>query len=120
MAVPNNAPRSAVLDRARAIDNLEGSEDLLKEIAGIFVSDYRDDLEAMHRAIARGDAATLFRLAHTLKGSMASFCAQAAFDATAVLVKQAREGRLEGIEHQMAVVEALVEQLATALRAELA
>jgi two-component system, sensor histidine kinase and response regulator len=115
----NDAQRPQIFDRAKALDNLEGIEDLLKEIAAIFVTDYRDDLDAMHEAIATGDAEALFRLAHTLKGSTASFCAQAAFNATSVLVKQAREGRLEGINHQMAIVETLVEELATALRTEL-
>jgi HPt (histidine-containing phosphotransfer) domain-containing protein len=106
-------------DRAKALKNLEESEDLLREIAEIFIADYRADLDAMRAALASGDADTLFRLAHTLKSSLASFCAQAAFDATQVLVKQAREGRLDGIADQLAIVEALTEELATALRGEL-
>jgi HPt (histidine-containing phosphotransfer) domain-containing protein len=108
-----------IYDRAKALRNLEDSEDLFREIADIYVTDYRDDLDAMHEAIATGDANTLFRIAHTLKSSMASFCAQAAFDATVVLVKQAREGRLEGIGEKLAEVERRAEELATALRAEL-
>ena len=106
-------------DRAKALKNLEESEDLLREIAEIFIADYRGDLDAMHAALAAGDTDTLFRLAHTLKSSLASFCAQAAFDATQVLVKQAREGKLDGIADQLAIVEALTEELATALRGEL-
>lgn len=106
-------------DRTKALRNLEESEDLLREIAEIYVTDYREDMNAMHEALATGDADTLFRIAHTLKSSMASFCAQAAFDATVALVKQAREGRLEGIGEKLAEVERRAEELATALRAEL-
>lgn len=105
-------------DRARALKNLENSEDLLREIAGIFIADYRGDLDAMRAALEAGDADTLFRLAHKLKSSLASFCAQEAFDAASVLVRQARAGTLDA--EQLAIVETLTEQLAAALRAELA
>jgi HPt (histidine-containing phosphotransfer) domain-containing protein len=109
---------SAPYDRARALKNLEDSEDLLREIAGIFVADYRTELAAMRQAFDTGDKDTMFRLAHTLKTSMASFCAQTAFEAAAVLVRQVREDRIDA--GQLALVEALTEELATALRAELA
>lgn len=105
-------------DRARALKNLEDSEDLLREIAGIFIADYRSDLDTMRAALAAGDADTLFRLGHRLKSSLASFCAQQAFDAASVLVRQARAGELDA--DQLAVVETLTEQLVAALRAELA
>ena len=105
-------------DRAKALKNLEDSEDLLREIAGIFIADYRGDLDAMRKAMNDGDSATLFRLAHTLKSSLASFCAQTAFDATSVLVRQARAGDLNA--DQLAIVEALTEEVAAALRAEIA
>jgi two-component system, sensor histidine kinase and response regulator len=104
-------------DRAKALQNLEDSEDLLREIAGIFIADYRSDLDAMRIALEVGDADTLFRLAHTLKSSLASFCAQKAFDATSVLVKKARTGDLDA--DQLAVVDALTEEVVAALRAEL-
>lgn len=106
-------------DRVKALRNLEESEDLLREIAEIYISDYREDIDAMHEALATGDTNTLFRIAHTLKSSMASFCAQAAFDATVALVRQAREGRLEGIGDKLAEVERQADELAVALRAEL-
>jgi HPt (histidine-containing phosphotransfer) domain-containing protein len=105
-------------DRVEALKNLEDSEDLLREIAGIFIADYRDDLDAMRIALEIGDATTLFRLAHTLKSSLASFCAQKAFDAASVLVKQARAGELDA--DQLTVVETLTEEVVAALRAEIA
>ena len=120
MENPVAAAPNLPFDRAKALRNLEDSEDLLREIADIFVSDYRGELAAMRAAIAVGDASTLFRLAHTMKSSMASFCAQAAFDATVVLVKQAREGRLTGIDERLTEVERLADELAKALRAEIA
>ena len=106
-------------DRVRALRNLEDSEDLLREIADIFVTDYRGEIEAMHTALAAADADTLFRLAHTMKSSMASFCADEAFEATSALVRQARTGRLEGIGDRLAEVERLADELANALRGEL-
>lgn len=106
-------------DRVRALKNLEDSDDLLREIADIFVTDYRSEIDAMHAAVAAGDADTLFRLAHTMKSSMASFCADEAFEATILLVKQARSGKLENIAERVAEVERLADELATALRAEI-
>ena len=104
-------------DRARALKNLEDSEDLLQEIARIFLADYRADFTAMRAALAANDAETLFRLAHTLKSSLASFCADTAFNAAAALVKQVRAGKLDA--DQLALVEALTDELAAALRAEI-
>jgi two-component system, sensor histidine kinase and response regulator len=108
-----------VFDRARALDNLENNEDLLREIAGIYLADYRGELDGMRTAIARGDADTLFRLAHTLKGTMSTFCAQRGFETTVALVRLAREGKLDGIAAPFGAVEAVAEELAAALRAEL-
>ena len=108
-----------VYDRARALDNLENNEDLLREIAGIYLADYREELDGMRDALLRGDAGTLFRLAHTFKGTMSTFCARRGFEATADLVRRARDGALEGLAERLDAVEILAMELAAALRKEI-
>ncbi len=66
------------LDRQLALSRVGGDEDLLKEIAAIFIEEYPKTLNELRKAIADGDAATLERSAHGLKGAVANFSARAA------------------------------------------
>jgi HPt (histidine-containing phosphotransfer) domain-containing protein len=105
-------------DRNKVLENLDGDEELLKEIAGIFLAGYRQDVERMRTALTAGDATTLHRVAHTLKGSMGNFGAQAGIDAAAAIERKARDRQLSGIDSEFATFSALLEQLADALRHE--
>jgi HPt (histidine-containing phosphotransfer) domain-containing protein len=111
--------RSASLyDRATVLDNLGGDVELLKEIAHIFLAAYRQELGRMRAALVAGDAATLYRLLHAMKGSMGNFGAQAGIDAAVTVERKARAGQLGGIDSDFAKLNGLIEQLADALRGE--
>ena len=66
------------LDRQLALSRVGGDEDLLREIAAIFIEEYPKTLDELRKAIADGDAATLERSAHGLKGAVANFSARSA------------------------------------------
>lgn len=56
------------LDRQFALSRVGGDEELLKEIALIFLEDYPNSLREIRAAIASGDASQLERAAHSLEG----------------------------------------------------
>ena len=56
-------------DRAAAIERLGGDEELFAEVAGLFVAETPGQVAEIRRAVAAGDADTLRRTAHALKGA---------------------------------------------------
>jgi HPt (histidine-containing phosphotransfer) domain-containing protein len=69
--------------------------ELLKEIAQLFLETYPDALREIRTATENGDARTLERSAHGLKGSVANFGATAAVDAARLLEEMGRNGKLQ-------------------------
>jgi CheY-like chemotaxis protein len=72
IAVPAIAPPPSdlpSLDRDGAIDRLGGDRELFDEVAALFASDAPLLLEQLRAALAIGDASSIKRAAHTLKGS---------------------------------------------------
>ena len=70
------------LNRAVALERVGGDEDLLREIAGLFLEDYPSLMTKIEQSVATGDAHNLERAAHTLKGSIANFGSDAAYQAS--------------------------------------
>jgi CheY-like chemotaxis protein len=67
-------------DWSVALANVQGSEELLREIIEAFLEEAPRQLGFMRQALAESDAALLRRAAHTVKGAVRYFGAQAAFD----------------------------------------
>ena len=70
------------LNRALALERVGGDEELLREIAVLFLDDYPSLITTIERAVANNDAHNLERAAHTLKGSIANFGSDAAYQAS--------------------------------------
>ncbi|HLJ16333.1 MAG TPA: ATP-binding protein, partial [Bryobacteraceae bacterium] len=68
-----NAAENTELDQAVALSRMGGDQQLLREVAKLFLDDYPKLLATIQQAIRRGDARVLERSAHTLKGSVANF-----------------------------------------------
>jgi PAS domain S-box-containing protein len=86
-AVPQPAvglPMDAV-DFTTALDHVAGDVGLLRELAGIFLTECGGMLASVDHALAAGDATRLKRAAHMLKGAVGAFGASKAFDAAARL-----------------------------------
>lgn len=113
-----DVPRQLVnLNKALALERLGGDEQLLGEIAGLFLSDYRSLVEQVRAAVARRDAAALHHAAHTLKGSVANFCVQEPFESAYSLERMGRAGDLTGAEQVLASLERQLLDLEPALMA---
>jgi two-component system sensor histidine kinase/response regulator len=103
------------VDRELALARVGGDAELLNEIAGLFLGDYRKLLDELRTAAEQGDAKSVERAAHSLKGSVSNFGASAAVDAAWTLESM---GRSQELSHVGAAIGAL-EQVLETLRPEL-
>lgn len=106
----------AQLDAAAALARVGGDEDLLKEIAEIFLDEYPAALAEVRRAAESGDAGALERAAHALKGSISNFGATAAYDAALRLETMGRTGELDSTAEALGVLDAALVRLGPELR----
>ena len=97
-----------VLNRALALSRVGGDEDLLREIAVIFLGDYPQLVEKIKAALAANDPQGLERASHSLKGSVANFGADPAYRASMELE---RIGRSNDMSQAQAAYERLDESL---------
>jgi two-component system sensor histidine kinase/response regulator len=82
------------VDRKVALSRVGGDAELLKEIAQLFIDDYPRALDDIREAVNRGDAKSLERSAHGLKGSVANFGALSAVEAARKLESMGRAAQL--------------------------
>ncbi len=85
-----------IFDKNSALDRVGGDLDLLIELAGMFMEDCPNIVSQIEGAVESGDADTLYRSAHTLKGAVGNFSAQATFDAAYELEMKGRNNELDG------------------------
>jgi HPt (histidine-containing phosphotransfer) domain-containing protein len=97
---------ATVFDRSAALDRLGGDEQLLREIASLFLSEYPALIDAIRSAVQSGNAQCLERNAHALKGSVSNFDASAAARAAFHLESMGRSGNLEGASAGLEQLEA--------------
>jgi two-component system, sensor histidine kinase and response regulator len=105
------------VDRELALSRVGGDVELLKEIAGLFLEDYPKLLDELLAAAARGDAKTVERAAHGLKGSVSNFGARAAVDAAWMLESLGRAQKLADVEPGIRTLEQALEALRPELEA---
>jgi HPt (histidine-containing phosphotransfer) domain-containing protein len=79
-----------IIDRAAVLDRVGDDEELLREITAIFLTEYPSQIAEIRSAIGNQDAKRLERTAHSLKGSVSNFGAQAATSAAYRLEKIGR------------------------------
>jgi histidine phosphotransfer protein HptB len=103
------------LDWEQALDNVDGSEDLLLELAKLFIETSSDMLAQISTAIANGDAPGLHRAAHNLKGSARIFAAGEAVEQAMRLEVMGADGDLSQAEECFASLELTITQLVEAL-----
>jgi len=106
-----------VFDMTKALENVGGDMDLLKEIIEIFLEDYPNQMKQIQEGISSGDAVVLEHAAHSLKGSVANFAAKRAYDAAYRLEVLGREGDLGEANEALGDLEKEIEGLKDALDA---
>lgn len=105
----------AVFNRSLALDRVGGDEDLLREVAQLFLQEYPSLMGQIEDAVARADAGRVMETAHTMKGSLATLGAEAGTQIAFQLESMGRHRTLSG-SHE--TCQALADQL-TELKSEL-
>ncbi|MBZ5601614.1 MAG: Hpt domain-containing protein [Acidobacteriia bacterium] len=94
-----------MMDRSLALARVGGDAELLREIAQLFIGDYPRVLVELHEALDRGDAKTVERTAHGLKGSVSNFGAPEAVEAARTIEMLGRDQRLAEAEQVIRTLE---------------
>jgi HPt (histidine-containing phosphotransfer) domain-containing protein len=82
------------MDESSALAGLDGSRELLEELAQIFVEDTPDLLQQLEQAIALDDAQEARRAVHSVKGLAATFFARPTVELAKQLELDASKGDL--------------------------
>lgn len=105
------------LNRAIALERIGGDEDLLREIALLFLDDYPNLMSAIRQAVASKDAEGLERAAHSLKGSVSNFGADMAQRAALELEMMGRNRQLTNADSAFARLEKAMASLLPEMQA---
>lgn len=106
-----------VLDVADLLERVDGDRELLGELVSMFLEDYRSLLSKIHEAVKYGDATSLTKAAHTLKGAVGNFSAERASQAARKLECMGRSGDMVHAHDALAHLEDEMSQLVTELTA---
>ena len=105
----------AKLDKAIALERLGGDEELLKEVAALFLDEYPTLMAEIKDAVETKNANQLERAAHSLKGSVSNFGSDAAWQAANEMERIGRANELANSEvaytHLALVMEAIRPEL---------
>jgi two-component system, sensor histidine kinase and response regulator len=108
------------LDRSVLVGLRElGGQELLAELAGLFLEDVPPQLEALREATEGGDASSVQRVAHTLKGSCGNMGAVRMATICAELEDVGRSGELERAQVVVERLEAEFGRVRPAFEAEI-
>lgn len=107
----NLSNQLAVLDRAIALSRVGGDSELLQEMAQLFLEECPSQMEAIREAVGQRDPKAIERSAHSLKGSVGNFGAEAALNAALSLEMLGRAGNLDGVEAALSALESAIYQL---------
>jgi PAS domain S-box-containing protein len=99
------------------LDRLEGDSQLLSELIEIYLSESPSLLAAAQQALQEKQGQDLARLAHTIKGSVGNFLAEAAFEMAKRLEAFAGQGDFLRAQEVMSALEREMERLGRALLA---
>ncbi|MGC2422721.1 MAG: response regulator [Candidatus Acidiferrales bacterium] len=96
---------------AGALERVEGDRELLDELIRLFVEECPKNMAEIRSACEVRDARLLERIAHTMKGSSASLCADEVSEAACALEKQAHAGDFAAACEKIKALEIKVQQL---------
>ncbi|GAA4428000.1 response regulator [Bremerella cremea] len=85
-------------NREQALDNVGGNEVILREMLDLFMTECPKQMNEIKAAYVAGDHDRLTRAAHTLKGSVAMFAADAAISAARRIEFMGRNDKIDEFE----------------------
>ena len=98
------------MDWSEVLDRLGGDQELLEELAAIFLEHAPVILSEIQRAISEQDMPALQNAAHSLKGSAGNFGAEEVIEKALALETMARERRIEQIEETFEALKVNLQQ----------
>ena len=104
-------------DREALLERIDGDAELLGELFEDFLADTEEHLETARSGVADKDAKVLYEGAHALRGCVANFCANPAFEVASELQNIAGASNHAAAPAVLAKLEAEVKRLTEALRA---
>lgn len=107
----NDSDQATELDHSVLLAVVDGDNDLIRGISGLFLDSYPGLMSAIHHAIARNDSEALVRAAHTLQGSGGYFITDFARKTLVDLERMAHEGNLSNAGDRAAKVASELERL---------
>ena len=105
-----------LFDRKAALARVGDDEELLVELVKLFLDDYPTSLSAIDNAVQMGSSQDLERAAHTLKGAVANFGADAVVKEAFELERQGRIGNLSGAAKNLQRLHEAIRQLDLEMR----
>lgn len=106
---------TTLLDWEKALENADGSEELLIELAGVFIAECPEMMRQIRAALDQGDVQALRRTAHSFKGAARIFAAAAATEAGLALETAGASDDLSGVDEKWAVLRLEAERLMATL-----
>jgi PAS domain S-box-containing protein len=100
--------KGCALNEDVLIKSFKDDHSLFKELVEIFVNDYPQMLTSLRKSLKATDAKTFTRTAHSLKGMLRNFEAEAAADTAFDLEKKGKQGGLDGTDQ---IIDSLAGQL---------
>jgi HPt (histidine-containing phosphotransfer) domain-containing protein len=114
-ALAGSEAQATAFDLAAALERVDGDLELMKELAGLFLSECPQRMTEIRQAIDLRDASRLRQGAHTLKGSLGVFGAREAFEVAERLETDGREQDWGQAEQDWAALEEAIGRLKPAL-----
>ena len=107
---------TSALDLSRTLELLDGDQDALEQLVGIFFKDFGSNLQKLKSAASANDCATLAALAHSVKGSVGVFNATPSLAAAEAVEQAARNDNIEAARDALPGLLDTLNRLANALR----
>ncbi|ADW17956.1 Hpt domain protein [Desulfobulbus propionicus DSM 2032] len=98
-------------NKAFALEQTAGDEELLEELLLLFKDSSASDLEQLRRAVGAGDAEEVVRAAHSLKGAAASLGIEGIRQLAMTMETDARQGSLAVAQEKLSLMAELLDQL---------
>lgn len=108
------------LDKLLILDRLGNDEEIFAMMIDMYLQDVDNNCAGLDNALAQGDAPSLQREAHTVKGLLATFADEPGTKLAYVLEQQIKQNGISGVEPQIVVLQARIREVAEVLKAELA
>ena len=98
-------------NKAFALEQTAGDEELLDELLILFTDSSASDLELLRQAIAADDAAGVVRAAHSLKGASASLGIEGIRQVSMLMESDGRNNSVTVARENIATLAELLDQL---------